>query len=196
MTKHKTRKIILASRSKARAALLRQIGLRFRVAASAVKESRKLRGGCGELVIKNALLKAHDVAKRRRSGVVIAADTVVLVNGCIIGKPRDKKDAIRTLRLLSRVPQWVYSGIAVIDIDNSKLYTDSEKTRVYMRRLTDEEIEGYFRRVTPFDKAGGFDIQGLGAVFIGRIEGCYYNVVGLPLAKLAALLEKAGVKIL
>ena len=187
------RKIILASRSRARQALLRQIGVKFCVALSDVKESRSLKKGCAALVIENALRKAKDVADEMDSGVVISADTVVLVGNKIIGKPRNLGDAFKTLKLLSRKPQWVYTGIAVIDIDNNKTYTDYEKTKIYMYRLTDSEIRNYFRRVSPMDKAGSFDIQGLGGIFIDRIEGCYYNVVGLPLAKLARILKKTGI---
>jgi len=153
-----------------------------------------MKGSCADLVIGNALDKALDAAGRLRTGVVIGADTVVLVGRRIIGKPRDLKDAYRTLRLLSRRPQWVYSGIAVVDIDNGKVYTDHEKTKVYMYPLTAAQIKNYFRKVSPLDKAGSFDIQGMGGIFIDRIEGCFYNVVGLPLAKLARLLKKAGVE--
>ena len=189
------RKIMLASASKARRALLEQIGLKFAVATSRIKEDRRLRGACSDLVVSNALKKAKDVARRQSSGIVIAADTVVLVGKKIIGKPKSIKDAFRTLKLLSKSPQWVYSGIAVIDIDRDKVYTDHEKTRIWMYPLTDEEIRRYFRKVSPLDKAGSFDIQGMGGIFIDRIEGCFYNVVGLPLAKLARILKKAGIDI-
>ncbi len=187
------RKIILASGSKARRDLLRRAGLEFSVAPSRARESRALRGSCASLVVGNALKKARDVASRRATGVVIAADTVVMVGRRIIGKPKDLADARRTLRLLSRRPQWVYSGIAVIDIDSGRTYTDHEKTKIYMYPLSDAQIERYFKKVSPLDKAGSFDIQGMGGVFIDRIEGCFYNVVGLPLAKLAKLLRRAGV---
>ncbi|MDB4349752.1 Maf family protein [Omnitrophica bacterium] len=189
------RKIILASKSKARRDLLRQIGLEFQVAESNVKEHRTLKTRCSDLVIDNALRKAKDVARRFDSGLVIAADTVVLAGGRIIGKPKTAKDAFRTLKLLSRGPQWVYSGLAVIDIDNGRRFTAYEKTKVYMYRLRDDEIRNYIRWASPFDKAGSFDIQGLGSIFIDRIEGCFYNVVGLPLAKLSKILKKAGIDI-
>ena len=183
------RRIILASRSKARQKLLRQIGLKFTVVESKAKESRKLKTTCQALVIGNAAKKAEDVAGRYRAGVIIAADTVVLVGNKIIGKPKNRKDAFRTLKLLSKKPQWVYTGIAVYDIDRKKLLTDYEKTKVWMRRLSDKDIKSYFKRVSPLDKAGSFDIQGHGGAFIDRIEGCFYNVVGLPLAKLAKMLK-------
>ncbi|HCD38428.1 MAG TPA: septum formation protein Maf [Candidatus Omnitrophica bacterium] len=189
------RKIILASQSKARRELLKQIGLTFQVAGAHVKEEHRQRGGCARLVTRNALLKAQDVAKGCQSGVVIGADTVIFAGGKIIGKPKNVSDAFRTLKLLSQKPQWVYTGLAVIDIENSRVYTDYEKTKIYMYRLTDSQIRNYFKKVSPLDKAGSFDIQGLGSVFIDRIEGCFYNVVGLPLAKLAKLLRKAGVDV-
>ena len=189
------RKIILASRSKARQKLLREIGLDFTVAVSNTKEKRRIRTDCADLVVENALMKAGDVAKRFRTGVVISADTVVLVGKKIIGKPKNIKDSFLTLKLLSRKPQWVYTGIAVIDIDHNKTYTDFDKTKVYMYHLSDKQIKNYFRRVSPLDKAGSFDIQGFGGVFIDRIEGCFYNVVGLPMAKLARILSKGGIDV-
>lgn len=189
------RKIILASRSKAREKLLKQIGLRFQVAKSAVTENHRLKKSCRGLVIQNAWAKAFDVARRFHSGVVIGADTVVFAGGKIIGKPKSLQDAFKTLKLLSQKPQWVYTGIAVVDIDHEKAFTDYEKTKIYMYHLTDSQMRSYFKKVSPLDKAGSFDIQGLGSIFIDRIEGCFYNVVGLPLAKLAKLLRKAGVDV-
>ncbi len=191
------RKIILASASKPRQNLLKQIGLRFVTATSDVKEEKELkRKTCAELVIGNALKKAKDVAERFDSGVVIAADTVVLVGRKIIGKPKNLSDAFRALKLLSQKPQWVYTGLAVIDIDNKKILTDYEKTKIYMYHLSDKQIRNYFRRVSPLDKAGSFDIQGSGSIFINRIEGCFNNVVGLPLAKLTKMLKKVNVDVL
>lgn len=191
------RKIILASQSRPRQRLLKQIGLRFITARSDVKEEKELKGRtCAELVIANALRKAEDVARRFDSGVVIAADTVVLVGKRIIGKPKNLDDAFRTLKLLSQKPQWVYTGLAVIDIDNKRILTDYEKTKIYMYPLTDRQIRNYFKKVSPLDKAGSFDIQGPGSIFINRIEGCFNNVVGLPLAKLTKMLRKVGIDIL
>ena len=189
------RRIILASKSKARRKLLRQIGLRFGVARSWAKEARVLKGRCEDFVIGNAVKKAKDVAERFDSGIVIGADTVVLVGSKIIGKPSSMKDAYRALKILSKKPQWVYTGIAVIDIDNDKIMTAYEKTKVYMYPLSDKQIRHYFKKISPFDKAGSFDVQGPGSIFIDRIEGCFYNVVGLPLAKLARILKKMGVEI-
>lgn len=189
------RRIILASQSKQRQRLLRQIGLRFITARSDAREDKRLKGSCAGLVVGNALRKAKDVAKRFDSGVVIAADTVVLAGRKIIGKPRNIEDAFRTLKLISQRPQWVYTGLAVIDLDNKKVLTDYEKTKIYMYRLTDRQIRKYFKRVSPLDKAGSFDIQGLGSIFINRIEGCFNNVIGLPLAKLARMLKRLDIDV-
>ncbi|OGW78393.1 MAG: septum formation protein Maf [Omnitrophica bacterium RIFCSPLOWO2_01_FULL_45_24] len=190
------RRIILASRSRARQKLLRDIGIQFTAAGSDVKEKRLIKTNCIDLVIENALAKAKDVSKRFHSGIVIAADTVVLVGKKIVGKPRNIKDAVRTLKLLSRKPRWVYTGIAVVDMDNKKTYTACGKTKVYMYHLNDKQVRDYFKRTSPLGKAGSFDIQGVGGVFIDRIEGCYYNVVGLPMAKLAKILKKTGMDVL
>ncbi|MDD4183201.1 MAG: Maf family protein [Candidatus Omnitrophica bacterium] len=189
------RRIILASKSKARKDLLKQIGLKFSVYVSKAKESHALNTGCGRLVVRNALIKAKDAAKKFNTGVVIAADTVVLAGDKIIGKPKTLNEAFKTLKTISKKPQWVYTGLAVIDIDGNKTFTDYEKTKIYMLSLNDKQIRNYFKKVSPLDKAGSFDIQGLGGIFIDRIEGCFYNVVGLPLAKLAKLLERAGIDI-
>lgn len=189
------RKIILASKSKARQKLLKQIGLKFRIVKSFAKEETRLKGRCGDFVIRNAVKKAVEVAGRVDSGVVIGADTVVLVGNKIIGKPKTLADAYKALRILSKKPQWVYTGIAVVDVDSGNVYTDYEKTKVYMYPLTDKQIGHYFTKISPFDKAGSFDVQGPGSIFIDRIEGCFYNVVGLPLAKLAKIFRRIGMEI-
>jgi len=189
------RKIILASQSKARQKILQQIGLKFSVAVSSVKEDAAIKGQCKDLVIANAAGKAKAVAGRFSSGVVIAADTVVLAGRQLIGKPKNKTDALKILTLLSQKPHWVYSGLAVIDIDRGKMFTAHDKTKIYMCKLTDVQIKNYLKKVSVLDKAGGFDIQGPGGVFIDRIEGCFYNVVGLPLAKLVKILHRLDVDI-
>lgn len=148
-----------------------------------------------ELVKANAVNKAKDVASRVRSGIIIAADTIVVQDGRIFGKPKDLSDAKKMLKRLSSKPQWLYTGMAVIDKDKNEMLTACEKTKIYMDRLTDKEIDDYFCQVSPLDKAGSFDIQGRGAFFIRRIEGCFYNVVGLPLRRLYLMLKKLDVKV-
>jgi len=188
-------RIILASRSPARRKLLRQIGLRFSVIGTNVREAGRSRKGYSGLVVANALKKANAVAKKITSGVVIGADTVVVAAGKIIGKPKNLADAYRTLRMISGKPQWVYTGLAVVDVDNNKVMTDYERTRIYMAYLSDEQIRRYVDSSNVLDKAGSFDIQGAGGMFIDRIEGCFYNVVGLPLAKLVKMLRAAGIRL-
>jgi MAF protein len=190
------RKIYLASDSKARKKLLTILGLKFKVISSQAKE-KKTRGRLTypELVKNNALNKAKGVAGKVDSGIIIAADTIVVQGNKIFGKPKDLKTAKKMLKKLSEKPQWLYTGIAVIDKDKQKALVDCEKTKIFMDKLTDKEIDNYFRQVSPLDKAGSFDIQGKGAFFIRRIEGCFYNVVGLPLRKLYLMLKKLDVKI-
>jgi len=188
--------IYLASKSKARKKILETFGYKFKVKSSKIKEIRDLNGlSYAGLVKANALNKAEDVSKRIRSGIVIGADTICVQDGMIFGKPRNLKEASKMLKLLSAKPQWLYTGLAVVDKDSGRSFVDYEKTKVYMDKLSDEEIDTYFKKVSPLDKAGSFDIQGKGAFFIRRIEGCFYNVVGLPLRKLYRMLKKSGIKI-
>jgi MAF protein len=191
------RKIYLASDSKARKKLLDIFGLRFKVISSKIKEERKAGNlSYAALVKRNALLKAKDVAKRVKNGIIIGADTIVVQDKKIFGKPKNLKEAQRMLKRLSQKPQWLYTGLAIIDKDRHKTRLGCEKTKVYMDELTDKEIKNYFTRVSPLDKAGSFDIQGKGAFFIRRIEGCFYNVVGLPLRKLYCMFKEIGMVML
>ena len=188
------RKIYLASDSKARKELLNILGLKFKVMPSKIKEKTRPGLSYAKLVKANALEKAKDVSARVKNGIIIGADTVVVQDKKIFGKPRNLKDARRMLKKLSAKPQWLYTGVAVIDKDNKKVKLGFEKTKVYMDKLTDKEIDNYFACVRPLDFAGSFDIQGRGAFFIRRIEGCFYNVVGLPLRKLYRMLKELGLK--
>jgi MAF protein len=194
-------KIYLASSSKARKKLLEKFGLKFKILPSKVKECAS-RGNLSysQLVQKNARNKALDVAARVSEGVIIAADTICVQNGKIFGKPKNISDARRMLKQLSLKPQWLYTGLAVIKKTrnknkSAKLMLDYEKTKVYMDNLSQTQINNYFKQVSPMDKAGSFDIQGKGAFFIKRIDGCFYNVIGLPLRKLYLMLKKLDLKL-
>jgi len=190
------RKIYLASRSKARLRLLKTLGLKVRVLPANVREGRKLKGlSYTALVKNNALKKARSTAQKVKSGIIIAADTMTVQGRRIFGKPKNLRDAKRMLKRLAQRPQAVYTGIAVIDKDKNKTRVACEKTIVYMDTLSDKEIDAYFLTTSPLDKAGSFDIQGKGAFFIRRIEGCFYNVVGLPVRKLYRLLREMDVRI-
>jgi len=189
--------VILASASRQRKKLLALTGLKFRVQVSHAPELTKITTTCQDLVMKNAFAKAEDVAATVKRGLVIAADSVVyLGKKRIIGKPRHLKDAKRILKILFSQPHWVYTGLAVIDAATGKRVVDYEKTKIYMTRLSDAEIDRYHAKMHPMDKAGGFDIEGRGGVFIRRIEGCYTNVIGLPMAKLRIILKKFGMEVL
>lgn len=189
------RSIYLASDSKARRKLLNVFGLKFKVISSKTKEER-MSGhlSYAALVKRNALTKAQNVAARVKNGIIIGADTIVVQGKKIFGKPRDLEDAHRMLKRLSCKPQWLYTGIAIIDKDKHQTKLGYEKTKVYMDKLTAREIRNYFTCVQPLDFAGSFDIQGKGAFFIRRIEGCFYNVVGLPLRKLYRMFKEIGLK--
>ncbi|MDD5291586.1 MAG: Maf family nucleotide pyrophosphatase [Candidatus Omnitrophica bacterium] len=185
--------IILASRSKARRQILENCGFKVKVVASSARESRNTNCSFSSLVKDNALRKLKDVARRVKTGIIVSADTLVFRKGFVFGKPRNIKDAKAMLKALSRKPHWVYTGVAVLDKEKNKLLLDYEKTKVYMHNLSDGEIARYFSRNNPLHFAGSFDIQGQGGLYIKRIEGCFYNVVGLPLAKLYKMLRKIGV---
>lgn len=196
-------KIILASASPQRRHLIKILGLPVLIRPSQIQEKDILIKDIVHLVKHNALLKAKDVATRSRSVfktgkiIVVGCDTVVYSHKRrLILKPKDFKEAKKNLKELMENPHWVYSGLAVIDLRSGKALIGYEKTKVFMDQMTSQEIDRYHRMASPLDKAGGFDIEGRGALFIPRIEGCYFNVVGLPLAKLVQMLKKLNVKVL
>ena len=146
--------------------------------------------------MRQAVSKARDVARRHPGALVIGADTVVEVDGRLLGKPRDRSDAVAMLSTLAGREHRVASGVAVVDAATGREATGSRLTRVWIRPLTQEEIEAYVATGEPMDKAGAYAIQGLGATLVPRIDGCYFNVVGLPLALLTDLLAQFGVRVL
>ncbi len=172
------------------------MGLRFKVIVSQVDETVLPGTAPTEAVAELAYRKAMAVAARLDEGIVIGADTVVVYRGQILGKPSDTGDAIVTLRSLSGTDHLVITGFSVIDCATGRLSKASETTRVFFRRLSEAQIEAYVRSGEPMDKAGSYGIQGLGAVLVDRIEGCYFNVVGLPLSSLAEVLRQYGVEVL
>jgi septum formation protein len=192
------KKIVLASASPQRRKLMKILGLPFIVRRPRhAREITRVTKGCAHLVQVNALRKAQEVARRLAEGVVIGSDTVVYsFRERLILKPCNRQEAKKNLKELMAGPHWVYSGVAIVDAKTGRYATGWEKTRVFMTKLSDKAIDRYHKHVPPLDKAGGFDIEGKGALFIPRIEGCYFNVVGLPLAKLASMLKKFGVSAL
>lgn len=191
--------IILASQSPRRSELLKQLGLNFQIKTANIDESNSMGLKASELVQYLAFEKARVVAEDSsldRDSIVIGADTVVVKEGKIFGKPRDKQDAFNMLKSLSGSWHEVMTGVAVIDVSSSKYDKSVEITRVKMKELKDENINAYINSGEPLDKAGAYGIQGLGAVLIDRIEGCYFNVVGLPISKLSDILKNYGVNVL
>lgn len=190
-----SQKIILASTSPRRKELLRQIGLAVTVMPSDFEEDMSLNLSDAELAKTLALGKAKSVAKRLKKGVVIGSDTFIVFKKERIGKPKDKNDARKILKTLSGKTMKIYSGLAVIDLEKKKEFTDCEITELKLKKLSKKEIENYIKTGEPLDKAGAFAIQGRGAVFIQKINGCYSNVIGLPLYKLYLILQKSGIDI-
>ena len=175
-------KIILASRSPRRAELLRQIGLEFEVRPSEVEEPKITQAAPAIAVQELALAKAKAVASTLDEGLVIGADTVVVIDQDAIGKPKNNAHAIQILTRLSGNRHDVITGVALLDRDREIVW--AEETAVYFRKLRQSEILEYVRSGETLDKAGAYGIQGRAVAFVERIEGCYTNVVGLPLASL------------
>lgn len=186
--------IVLASGSPRRAELLTQIGISYRVVTSMVKEDKPY-APLPQWVQDLALHKAQAVAAITGE-IILAADTIVVKEGKTLGKPVDEREAEEMLTFLSGDVHEVMTGISVVNRLTGQVYQDIEVTRVYFRTLTAQEIKAYVASKEPLDKAGAYGIQGLGGLLAARIEGCYYNVVGLPLVKTMNLLRKCGVSIL
>lgn len=187
--------IVLASASPRREEILRSIGLNFLVIPAQEKEE-ELRGNPKVLARDRALSKARQVASLVDKGLVIGADTIVFYKGKILGKPKDREEARRHLECLSGKSHHVITGVAVVDVGSGQEEVSFEVTKVWMRALTPREVEAYIVTGEPFDKAGGYAIQGFGGLLIERINGSYSNVVGLPLGKLRELLLRFGLDLL
>jgi septum formation protein len=186
-------RLILASSSPRRAEILRDAGFKFKVCATHLDESRVGRESARVHVLRLARLKARTAAERARHterAIVIGADTVVVARGKILGKPSDVREARRMLRLLSGRTHEVLTGVSVLRVSEGKELHGVETTRVHFLKLSYEEIDDYIATGEPFDKAGAYGIQGVGGRFIDRIEGCYFNVVGLPLSRVWSMVRE------
>jgi len=183
--------IYLASKSPRRRKLLKQLGLNFK-SFSVNSTEGFLDGEHPVECVKRIAKEKMDIANKRvNNSIIITADTIVVLGGKVIGKPSNKIDAIKILSLLSGKVHLVYTGFCVLNQITSKQLLDYEKTEVEFRKLTKDEIVDYVDGGSPMDKAGAYGIQDdFGAVFVKRINGCYYNVVGLPLTKLYNDLRK------
>lgn len=194
--------IILASKSPRRKTLLKQLGLNFIVLPSLVDESLNARlkpkGQAEALSVKKAIAVMNKVRAQNENkpAIILSADTLVAVDDEVLGKPKDEKEAKRMLRKLSGRAHFVITGFTIIDTESRKSVTKSVETLVHFKNLSEREIGEYLRHEKLMDKAGAYAIQGVGAIFVEKIEGDFYNVMGLPLNAIAVELKKFGVEVL
>jgi len=177
------RRIILASASPRRAQLLKLIGLEFEVVQSNCDESGESYTFPEVQVLELSERKASMVAEQVEDGLIVGVDTVVALGDKIFGKPKDKSAAQEMLRQLSGQTHTVYTGFTLIDQPSGWLHSDYERTEVVFRKIDDAEISRYVETESPLDKAGAYGIQDKSAVFVSKVNGCFYNVVGLPVTK-------------
>jgi septum formation protein len=189
------RKIVLASGSPRRRELLRQIGLEFVVEPSEYEEELNRKLTPAKLVRFLSGEKARAIASKHPDSLIIAADTVGVLNGKIIGKPGSVADAVKMLHRLSGKTHSVITGFTILDTSNNREVTRTVKTDVTFRRLARREIEAYVATGEGMDKAGAYAIQGKGALLVKELKGDYYNVVGLPIGALAQALKAFGVDV-
>ncbi len=186
-------KLILASASPRRAQILRDAGISFSVLSSAVDETPYANETPVQMVQRLAEAKA-DLVSARAVGpaILVAADTVVVLDGQTLGKPRSTDDARRMLELFSGRTHSVVTGVTLIRLPEMERRQFVETTLVTFAPLSRDEISRYLATDEPYDKAGAYAIQGHAGRYISRIEGCYFNVVGLPLARLVSALQELG----
>jgi len=179
-----TTPIYLASKSPRRRKLLKQLNIRFKSFTVEMDEIIEPNESPLKTVLRLSKEKLEIAKSKVKNGIIITADTIVVLDNQTVGKPRNEKDAFRILKMLSGKTHSVFTGYAIYNTSTSKLILEYEKTEVTFRKLSDDEILEYIKTGSPMDKAGAYGIQDdFGAVFIKKINGCYYNVVGLPLAK-------------
>jgi septum formation protein len=180
--------LVLASQSPRRKELLSILGLPFTVIPASIEEIPFERETPEAFVVRAAREKGVEVASRVSRSVILSADTVVTIDGEILGKPTDKDDAVRMLRKLSGRDHQVYTAVTVVNQTREETLEGLDRTRVWFKALSDEEIRDYLGRENVFDKAGAYAIQGYAGVYIPKIEGNYFNVMGLPLPLVHELL--------
>ena len=185
------KRFIVASASPRRKEILENAGYVFEVIPSDADESIDSELSPCETVVSLACRKAQSVAEKNSDAVVFGCDTVVVSDGVILGKPKDKADAFSTLKMLSGKTHEVITGVCITE--NGKSESFYEVTKVTFYTLSDETIESYIDTNEVYDKAGSYGIQGFGSVLVNKIEGDYFSVVGLPISKTARVLSKFGI---
>ena len=202
-------KLILASTSPRRAAILESLGVAFEVVPpNGIDEDLLLSGSAIartkveteekliERIERLATLKAYSVAQSNPARLVLGADTIVVIDGVVLGKPRDLDDAREMLSMLQGRTHYVFTSLALVNIASGLELCGTEKTAVTFNPLSPRKIENYIERDRPFDKAGSYAIQGIGSLLVRRVNGCYFNVVGLPVSLLEKMMLDSGIAML
>ena len=189
------KEIILASASYRRSQILSSCGIKHKVVVSGVRERNYSRKGISFVVRKNAELKAKKIAGRLKKGIVIGADTLVVCRKKVIGKPKNAKEAKKLLKFFSKSWVEVYTGLFIIDVSAGKSAAGHEKSKLKVKEIRKKDIDRYFKILGPFDKAGGFSIEGVGSLIFDDVRGSFYNILGLPMGKLSDLFARIGIDV-
>ena len=187
--------IVLASASPRRKELLEKIGLKFVMEPSDIEEDTDSGLEPHELVRQISLKKAKTVGANHKNAIIIAADTIGVIGNKILGKPHTLNKAAEMLNEISGRPHLVITGLTVLDTTTNKSVSRVVETVVFIKKLNKQEISAYMKTGEPLDKAGAYAIQGMGAIIVERIEGDFYNVMGLPLQALTEILQEFGVDV-
>ena len=180
----KSYKIILASQSPRRAEILRMIGVNFKVDSSNINEEMNQKIEQNEIAINISKAKAEKISQKYPNNIIIGADTIVVYNEKIFGKPKDKNESRKMLKALSGDCHKVITGVTIMNKKLGVLKNFSESTKVFVQKIPTKQIEFYVNNYNTLDKAGSYGIQEWFSVWIKKINGCYYNVMGLPVSKL------------
>ena len=181
--------IILASASPRRKEILENTNVKFKIMASSIEELTLEGESPCQMVMRLAFEKGIDIAFRQKSDLVISADTIVVLDNTVLGKPKDEIEARKMITSLSGRTHQVITGISLINLDNNKKIIDYVISNVKFKNLSEEDINDYIRTKESLDKAGAYGIQGYGALLVEEIQGDYFNIVGLPISKLSDLLK-------
>lgn len=188
--------IILASKSERRSKILTSCRIRHKIFVAGVKEHMCSKMTISRLVMFNAQKKAQAAADVIKKGIILGVDTLVLLGGEPIGKPKTEKQARQLLQALNGRKVFVYSGLCLVDVDTHKQAKCFDKTQLTVKRIDRKDLSGYFELLKPYDKAGGFSIEGTGSILFDDLKGSYFNVLGLPMGRLKEAFDKIGRNIL
>jgi septum formation protein len=185
--------IVLASQSTRRVDILRTLGISFSIIPPDIDEKKRRNESIKDYVLRIAYEKARKVGNLFPEKWVIGADTIVVLKGKVLGKPKNDNDAFLMLKQLRAHWHKVYTGYCVLNISKQIVYQDVAETKVFIKDLTDEEIQRYIKTSEPFDKAGSYAVQGKGGYMVKEIKGSYSNVIGLPICEITEVLLSLGI---